>query len=229
MLIVEATAAVSANATLLIRAALLPAVGILLVDQLAEALVRWPMLSLVVSLSSLPLYVIVAIIIHRAVILGPAVFDGGQALQWKERETRFMWLLLGIWLIAMVFVFSMGLVLASFRPMDPTGSMDWLGWEVAWFATSYIEARVGLALAATAVDRQMNFNESSAMTRGRGLLIAVALYLPSGLQTGLEAVMYREVDEQFVPIVDGISMLLFLVVFSLQVAILSIAYMKLRR
>lgn len=226
-LVVEAINEVVRKRKTLLAAAFLPIVGIVMVSTLSADLALSGIFAIMLLVVTLPLYVLFATVIHRVVLLGEHSLPSRWGIFWTERETRFLGWLIGVMFLYFAVSLPATLIILLFSGV-------FTGWDVAWIATflsylvvAYFEGRFTLVLPATATDKQSSFRDSWAMTRGKGMMIAVALVIPTMILMPVEWVLYETTDEAVEPIIDLVWMLLFLPVFAVQVAIISLAYGKL--
>ncbi len=226
-LVVEAISEVVRKRLTLLGAAFLPIAGIFLIDALSAEMTRSVISQLLLQLTTLPLYALFAIVVHRVVLLGEDSLPNRWGIFWTERETRFLGWLIGIWLL----YFALSLPTAI---LGLVFSKRMSGWNVAWVATilsyilvAYFQGRFSLVLPATAIDRRSNFRESWAMSRGKGMIIAMALVIPAMILIPIEWALYGAVDDTFRPIADLVWMLLVLPIFAVEIAIISLAFDKL--
>lgn len=226
-LVAEATAEVVRKRTALVGAAFLPIAGILMVDALTAEIPASPIARVLLALVVLPLYAVFATIIHRVVLLGEHSLPNRWGIFWTERETRFLGWLIGIWFLYFGLSLPTDIIFMVF-------SEAFAGWHLAWIATilsyilvAYFEGRFSLVLPATAIDRRSDFKESWAMSRGNGMMIAVALVVPAMILIPVELALYGAIDESFKPVVDLVWLLLVLPIFAIEIAIISLAYNKL--
>jgi hypothetical protein len=226
-LVVEAINEVVRKRSTLFAAAFLPVVGIFLVNAISADFARFGNVQFVLVLLVLPLYAVFATVVHRVVLLGEHSLPNRWGIFWTERETRFLGWLIGIWFLYFALSLPTGLIILVF-------SEAFTGWNVAWIATilsyivvAYFEGRFSLVLPATAIDKRSNFKESWAMSRGKGMIIAVALVIPAMILIPIEWVLYGTVDGAFRPVMDLVWMLLVLPIFAVEIAIISLAFGKL--
>lgn len=226
-LVVEATNEVIRRRAALVGAAFLPIAGIFLINALSAAISPSGVSQIVFVLATLPLYALFATVVHRVVLLGERSLPNRYGIFWTERETRFLGWFIGIWFL--YFALSLPTLVISL-----VFSEVFTDWNVAWVATllsymlvAYFEGRFSLVLPATAIDRRSNFKESWAMSRGRGMLIAVALVIPAVILIPIEWALYGVVNDAVRPIVDLIWMFLVLPIFAVEIAIISLAFDKL--
>ena len=226
-LVVEAISEVARKRTTLLGAAFLPIAGIFLIDALSAEITTSAWSRFALLLVTLPLYALFATVVHRVVLLGEHSLPNRWGIFWTERETRFLGWLIGVWLLYFALSLPTGMLALVF-------SEAVTGWDVAWVATilgyilvAYFQGRFSLVLPATAVDRRSNFKDSWVMTRGKGMMIALALVIPAMILIPIEWALYGAVDDTFKPIVDLAWMLLVLPIFAVEIAIISLAYDKL--
>jgi hypothetical protein len=226
-LVVEAINEIVGKRATLLGAAFLPIAGIFLIDALATEITASAWSQFAILLVTFPLYALFATVVHRVVLLGEHSLPNRWGIFWTERETRFLGWLIGVWLLYFALSLPTGMLALVF-------SKGVTGWDVAWIATilsyilvAYFQGRFSLVLPATAIDRRSNFKESWAMSRGKGIMIALALVIPAMILIPIEWVLYGAVDDTFKPIVDLVWMLLVLPIFAVEIAIISLAYNKL--
>ncbi len=65
------------------------------------------------------------------------------------------------------------------------------------------------------------------MSRGKGMMIAMALVLPAMILIPVEWALYGTLDESLWPIADLVWLVIALPVFVIEIAIISLAYSKL--
>ena len=226
-LVAEATNEVVRKRSTLAGAAFLPIAGIFLINALLVDLSPSGLHRFALLLVALPLYALFATVVHRVVLLGEQSLPNRWGIFWTERETRFLGWLIGIWFLHVALSFPTGIIAVAF-------SMAFTGWDGAWVATilgylvaAYFDGRFGLVLPATAIDRRSSFRESWAMSRGKGMMIAMALVVPAIISMPVEWALYGAVDETFRPMIDLVWMFFVLAIFAVEVAIISLAFSKL--
>ncbi len=226
-LVGEATREVYRRRAVLLSALFIPTVGILLIGALSAELASSPIAQVFLALAGFPFYVIFATACHRAVLLGENSLPHRWGLFWTERETRFLGWFIGISFLYFGLSLPTGIILALL-------SKEFVGWNATWIATflsyiivAYFEGRFSLVLPATAIDKRSDFKESWAMSRGKGMLIAVALVIPAMILIPIETVLYGAVTEELSPIVDLVWLFIALPIFAIEIAIVSLAYDKL--
>lgn len=166
------------------RALVLPALAVLalkaawlLADDALPAFARW----LFIPLYGV-LFTVFAVRCHRLVLLGPDDGAPRSGFDWSLRETRFF-------LRAAVLYVAAAIVYAAIVPLLSVllNVMPRLEWPdafrytpfVAWFAGTYVFARLCLVLPATALDRALPLGEAWRRSRGNGLrLMLVVAGLP---------------------------------------------------
>ena len=226
-LVGEATREVYRKRASLLSALLIPTVGILLIGALSTELASSPIARILLAVASSPFYVIIATACHRIVLLGESSLPHRWGMFWTERETRFLGWLIGIWFLYFGLSLPTGIILVL-------SSTIFVGWNTTWFVTfisyfivAYFEGRFSLVLPATAIDKRSDFKESWAMSRGKGMMIAIALVIPAMILLPIEILLYDAVGEELSPVADFVWLLLALPIFTIEIAIVSLVYDKL--
>ena len=65
------------------------------------------------------------------------------------------------------------------------------------------------------------------MSRGKGMMIAMALVIPAMILIPIEWALYGAVDDAFRPVMDLVWMILVFPIFAVEIAIISLAFDKL--
>lgn len=226
-LVVEATNEVIRKRATLVGAAFLPIAGILLINVLSEEISPSGFSHFALVLATLPLYALFATIVHRVVLLGEHSLPNRYGIFWTERETRFLGWFIGICFL--YFALSLPTILMSlvFSEAFSGQNVPSVVPILNYILVAYFEGRFSLVLPATAIDRRSNFKESWAMSRGRGMMIAVALVIPAVILIPIEWALFGVVNDAVRPIVDSVWILLVLPIFAVQIAIISLAFDKL--
>lgn len=226
-LVGEATSEVYRKRVSLLSALLIPTVGILLVGALSSELTSSPIAGILLALAGIPFYVIIATACHRVVLLGEDSLPHRWGMFWTERETRFLGWLIGICFLYFGLSLPIGILLALF-------SSIFVGWNTAWIATfisyivvAYFEGRFSLVLPATAIDKRSDFKESWAMSRGKGMMIALALVIPALTLIPIEILLYDALGDDLSPVADLVWYLIAVPIFAIEIVIVSLAYSKL--
>ncbi|MEL6302448.1 MAG: hypothetical protein AAFV47_11055 [Pseudomonadota bacterium] len=226
-LVAEAIGEVIAKRSTIFGAAFLPMAGIILANAMFANLTPSAFSNTFLLLITLPMYALFATVVHRVVLLGEPSLPNRLGIFWTERETRFL-----VWLV--------GILLLNFALSLPTAilslalSEDMTGWNSAWIAIilgyiliAYFHGRFSLVLPATATDRHLDFRESWAMSRGKGMMIATALVLPAMLPLPIEWVLYGLLGDSLMPVADLLWILLTIPILAVEVAIISLVFDKL--
>ncbi|MEM6820051.1 MAG: hypothetical protein AAF578_14805 [Pseudomonadota bacterium] len=226
-LVAEAIGEVIAKRSAIFGAAFLPMAGIVLANAMFANVTPSVFSNAFLLLITLPLYALFATVVHRVVLLGEPSLPNRMGIFWTERETRFLGWLVGILLLD--FALSLPTAMLSFAL-----SGDMTGWDSAWIGTilgyiliAYFQGRFSLVLPATATDRPLDFRESWAMSRGKGMMIAIALVLPAMLPLPIESVLYGVLGVSFRPVADLLWILLTIPILAVEVAIISLVFDKL--
>jgi len=222
-LVGEATKEIYRKRATLLSALLIPTIGILLTSALSAELGSSPIARTFLALAGIPFYVIIATVCHRVVLLGENSLPHRWGMFWTERETRFLGWLIGIWFL--YFGVSLPtLIILSLLSVDVAG---WMATIMSYFVVAYFEGRFSLVLPATAIDRRSDFRESWAMSRGKGMMIAIALVIPVMFLIPIETLLYDAGVVEFSPIADFVWLLIALPIFAVEIAIISLAYDRL--
>lgn len=119
------------------------------------------------------IYAVFAVSCHRIILLGDDSLPNPYGLYWSMRETRFLgWFIL---IIIIYTLLSLPLTIAAALLPGWLQSMQ-LSWYLPIFLTAYFEGRISMVLPATAVDKRSSISHSWRMTRGYGVIIAIALF-----------------------------------------------------
>jgi len=155
---------------------LIPAGGFLTLDFLSQ-LSFTASSSLLISLLTLVLYVLLAIVAHRIVLLGPdSVADWGIS-GWSSRETSFFLHALGLGMIMLIPLVS---VLLSFIPFIILIALPFSFWLLS---------RLSLVLPGIAVDQGFTFQQSWEATRHFQLQMFGVVFLIPFLLGGIGLVI----------------------------------------
>lgn len=226
-LVAEAIGEVVSKRSFIFGAAFLPMAGIIVAHSVFAGVTQSTSSYLALLLITLPLYVLFATVVHRVVLLGEPSLPNRMGMFWTERETRFLGWLIGV--LFLYFALSLPNAMLYFA-----FSEDIIGWDSAWIATilgyiliAYFQGRFSLVLPATATDRRLDFRESWAMSRGKGMMIAIALVLPAMIPIPIEWALYGVLGDSFRPIADLLWILLTLPILAVEVAIISLVFDKL--
>ncbi|MGY6587430.1 MAG: hypothetical protein ACXIUB_03990 [Wenzhouxiangella sp.] len=121
-------------------------------------------LSLAMIVALLVSTTLIAVMVHRRVVLGQGD-DFGIGLFWSPRETAFVWRLLGLILIAL--------------PAVPLALVPGIGPFLGALLASYLIARCSLVFPAIAVGQPMGYRQSwRVMSRVQGPLVVTLVLLP---------------------------------------------------
>ncbi len=226
-LVGEATKEVYRKRASLLRALLIPTVCLLLIGALSTALESSPVAQTFLALAYLPFYVIFTTTCHRAVLLGENSLPHRWGIFWTERETRFLGWFIGIWFLYFGLSLPIGIIFAFLSNMAVGWNTTWIATFTSYVVVAYFEGRFSLVLPATAIDKRSDFRASWAMSRGKGMLIAIALVIPAMILIPIETLLYDVGVVEFSPIADLVWLLIALPIFAVEIAIISLAYDKL--
>lgn len=226
-LVGEATREVYRKRASLLSALLIPTIGLLLIGALSTALEPHSTAQTFLALAYLPCYAIFAIVCHRVVLLGENSLPHRWGMFWTERETRFLGWFIGIWFLYFGLSLPMSIILLYSSNMDVGWNTTWIASFISYVVVAYFEGRFSLVLPATAIDKRSNFKESWSMSRGKGMLIAIALVIPAMILIPIETLLYDTGVDELSPIADLVWLLIALPIFAIEIAIISLAYDKL--
>lgn len=226
-LVGEAARAVYRQRAALLSALLFPTVGLLLIGALSTAFATSPVAKTLLALAYFPFYVMFATSCHRLVLLGENSLPHRWGVFWTERETRFLGWLIGVWFLYFGLALPIGLAFTFLSDIAGNWDTTWIASFVSYFVVAYFQGRFSLVLPATAVDKRSDFKASWAMSRGKGVLIAIALVIPAMLLIPIETLLFNAGAEEVSPIVDLAWLLVALPIFAVEIAIISLAYDKL--
>lgn len=175
------------------------------------------------------LYTVFAVLCHRLVLLGS--LDEPKP-RWSMRETRFVTKSFSIWVVGVAGVMAASVVIS---PIALNAARTANGAAVAeaakialpygsWLLFAYLCARLSLILPATAIDRRVRLRESWAWTRANGWRVALVI-------SGLPWILHRLLNGIYRVDATSVESVLLtlgtLVVFTIQVALLSVCYREL--
>jgi len=226
-LVGEATREIYRKRASLLNALLIPTCGLLLIGTLSSELGSSPIAQTFLALAYIPFYVVIATACHRVVLLGENSLPNRWGLFWTERETRFLGWFIGICFLYFGLSLPTVIILAFFSNMVVGWNTTWIATFISYIVVAYFEGRFSLVLPATAIDKRSDFKKSWAMSRGKGMLIAIALVIPAMILIPIETLLYDVVADEFSPIADLVWLLIALPIFAIEIAIVSLAYDKL--
>lgn len=218
-----AYAAVFRNLGVLVRAALLPALLMLILSVVKNALGSGFLSNIVFWFLSLPSATLIAMSCHRVVLLGPDSLNNPWSLYWTDRETEFFinLIILGGMMMLANFVFGVIFLMA---PETAFGvAVPWLGIVLTYIVVTYVQGRFSMVLPANATDKKMYLSASWYLTAGNGPRITIVLLLPIVILAGiLTAFNQIEANVSMLSIV-GIG-ILYVLTFLVEIAALSLSY-----
>jgi hypothetical protein len=129
--------------------------------------------SLVWALLQLPVLVLFMVPCHRIVLLGPKSLANPLGLSWSARETRFLfWLVLVILIAALFIAVALGL---SEQGFWVEGTVGWLLQLAVIVPGLYLASRLSLALPQTAIDQKPELASVWPLSAGNGWRLTIAL------------------------------------------------------
>lgn len=177
----------------------------------AEKLPQWIMWPACLAYGIL--FAIFAVACHRLVLLDPRRVHPG----WSWREVRFLFWLVGMYLVYLAVWLPVWTVLVNLTPgMSP----DWTR-EPAVIPALYFVARLSLVLPAVALDGEVSFKWAWRLTRGNGWrLVVVVGVLPWAISQVL-GLLYRADPT---PVETVALTVIGIALFAVEIAALSISY-----
>ena len=174
-------------------------------------------------------FTLFAVTCHRLVLLDRKTFSPGWLPLWTWRESRFVFLLFAVWLVAgfaAFFPVNLILNLSVFSYIKPGGSWPYWLAQAAMIPMMYVFARFCLVFPATAVDRKVKLPWSWKLTRKNGWrLFAVVSILPWVISQVLGLLYFGEPHEWEMIALTFLGVVL----LSVEVAALSLSYHELVR
>jgi hypothetical protein len=195
-------------------------------DQLLRQLSGWWLFFLYCGAFAV-FFTLFAVTCHRLVLLEPRRLGGIPSPRWSQRETRFLFWVVTLWIIYMAVWWLALLVAGNVLPRSagPQGWFDLIQ-HVAKLPALYVLARLSLVFPATAIDRPAGLKWAWRTSRGNGWRLVVVITVLPWLLSHLVGLLYRDeatAAEIVVLTVLGTA------VFALEIAALSIAYRELTR
>lgn len=218
-----AYAEVFRNLGTLVRAALLPALLMLILSTVKNAFGSGFVSNLIFWFLSLPSATLIAMSCHRTVLLGTDSLNNPWSLYWTDRETEFfinLIILGGMMLLAKT---AFGVIFLMAPDTAFGMAVPWLGVALTYILVTYLQGRFSMVLPANAVGKKMFLSASWYLTAGNGPRIAIVLLLPIAILVGI-AITFNQME-------SGLSMLgvvgigiVYLLTFLVEIAALSLSY-----
>lgn len=164
------------------------------------------------------LFTIFAVACHRLVLLDPRRVRPG----WSWREFRFVFWLLGVYLVYLAVWLPVWTVMVNVTHDMPP---DWTR-QPAVIPALYVVARLSLVLPAVALDRDVSFKWAWTLTRGNGWRLVVVVGVLPWAISQLLGLLYRATPT---PIETIALTLIGITLFAVEIAALSISYRELTR
>lgn len=221
--ILGAYAKVFRNLGVLVRAALLPALLMLILSTFRGAFGSGFLSNAIFWFLSLPSATLIAMSCHRVVLLGPDSLNNPWSLYWTDRETEFFinLIILGSMMLLAKTVFGVIFLMA---PETAFGmAAPWLGVALTYIVVTYVQGRFSMVLPANAVGKKMYLSASWYLTAGNGPRIAIVLLLPLFILTGITLAFSSLGSDISTLAVFGIG-ILYLLTFLVEIAALSLSY-----
>lgn len=218
-----AYAEVFKNLGVLVRAALLPALLMLVLSTVKNAFGAGFLSNFVFWFLSLPSATLIAMSCHRVVLLGPDSLNNPWSLYWTDRETEFFinLIILGGMMLLAKTAFGVIFLMA---PETAFGmGVPWLGIVLTYIVVTYVQGRFSMVLPANSVGKKMYLSASWYLTAGNGPRVAIALLLPILILAAI--VISTSKMSGGVPMLGVIGIgILYVFTFLVEIAVLSLSY-----
>ncbi len=223
-LLAEAIRELSEKGSRLVPALVLPGAGLVASAWVPELLPSGVMYTFAAWLLLVPFYAMFAVSCHRVIILGENHLPSRLGLFWSAREVqfigRFIAIALLIWAATVLFMLLTSALAETADDPLSNALLD----AAAGVFVSYFAMRFSLVLPATALSHELSFAESWAVTRGNGLVLAVAVYLPALASWLIFVALDEAVGDAEALILDIPYIFVSLVLMVVEIGVLSIAY-----
>jgi len=184
--IIEALSEFARNFPALLKALIVPALGIFLIESIETNFPSGFPWTFGFWALSAPFYALFAVVCHRTVILGAGSLPSSVGIFWSERETRFVGWTIALTILGWFSAFLFGF-LALIVPRSAFGmSTPWLPFLTLGLLFGYFYARLSLVFPATAVDHTTSLSIAWNTSSGHGarmvsafvivLIPAIAIY-----------------------------------------------------
>lgn len=164
---------------------------------------------------------------HRLILLGDESVARFGPLKWTWRETRFVgWFVAIVACIILISIpagFLLSLVLLPFGEFSAYLDESWAS-NLLLAPFLYVMARWSLVIPATAVDKRPDLRWAWRCSHGNGWRLALVVWLLPWITSSAHELLVRE---QSTLIEDAISFALWLVLFVIEIAALSLSYREL--
>jgi hypothetical protein len=168
-------------------------------------------------------YALFAVSCHRIILLGKNSLPNEFGLYWTLRETRFAGWLFVIFVVYTALAFPFGLATLLLPQQVVVTQIPWYLWT---FIMTYFEGRISMVLPAAAVEQRMNLPSSWYLTRGHGLAIAIALFIPA-LAIDMITLVVNRILFRDAPIAgEVIESILVYPLVAIAVGVISVTYRK---
>lgn len=174
------------------------------------------------------LFVWFAVTCHRLVLLDAASVASSFVPRWSWRETRFLFWLVGAWLIFMAVFLVAATVTMNLVPWGRRQPGIWTEWvePLARVPAYYVFARMSLVFPATALDRTVDLKWAWRLTKGHGWRLFIVVAILPWIISELVALLYRG-DATAVETV--VLTFLGTALFAVEIAALSLSYRELTK
>lgn len=227
-LISQAAKSINENRVAISKALFIPFIAYLFLI-LIGIYIEEPYVAFFAGLLTYSIDTVIAVTIHRLVLLGPNTIPEWGLLKWSMRETIFILHVIGMWLFLGITWGILGVAGVALGSI--AGPLAIFGVIAALVTVAYIWGKLSLVFPSIAIDKKISFNDSWKLADGHeGLMILVIavlplfLFIPIGLGLLLYSPSSMEDLETFNFTVNTISTLAtpFYLIFS--IALLSVTY-----
>ena len=168
IIISTAVQSVHENKGVLARALFIPFLLYMAISAIDVSEKNW-LITTIMSLLSIGAMVLIAIPIHRVILLGPDSVSKWGLNKWSKREMTF-----ALYLIVVTFIVVPIALLAFFISLIPV-----LGIAFVFLIMPWISGRLSLAFPAIAIDGEASFKKSWELTKNHQLLMyLVVIFFP---------------------------------------------------
>lgn len=175
------------------------------------------------------LFSVFAVTCHRLVLLDPASVAPRPVPRWSWRETRFLYWLIGIWLICWTAgIAAITVILnVALMAMGPPGD-GWFseGQYLASVPAGYLFARLSPIFPATAIDRRVDLKWAWKLTQANGWRLFLVVAILPWIISAAIGLLYRG---NATAVEIGILTFLGSALFAVEIAALSLSYRELAR
>ena len=176
--IFRAIGAVLGNFGTILKASMMPLLALMVLDTVRTEFGGSMLVWALIWVLEWPFLVLIAVAVHRTVLLGPESLSNPWSLFWSQRESSFMILMV---ILNILFFFAvLAAMLVAWMLPETWMAVLAVAIFVLWFA-----GRCSMVLPAAALDKNMDYSNSWYLTSGNGLQLVIVLGAPALLWFGL--------------------------------------------